>query len=302
MAQFDTVLKLHRANAADHVLEAAIRSAACDTAFSMGQNGLGSLLFRAVRWTERPTRVDQVGYPRPEHVKTAGRANTLGQPDFYACAHPASPYQEIGLKAGETFCLSVWKIAQPFVTIDLGYKHSADLPASNRNRFEPIDLHSQKFFEFAGEEFLRQSPVDGEPDYRLSSLISKVLLNDFTVEPGTLPTRPGEPVRAVGGISYPSIASRYFRENVALLPAVVDACLVLQEVHFGKALQSVNEGPEVLFEASDKAVEFGEDGQIHWLNLAPRVQRIRVEPLVKVEGGRRWVAQGQPYKHEAQSQ
>jgi hypothetical protein len=82
-------------------------------------------LYRGRLCVERPCTTMDVSYPRPEYVKTLGRANREGRPMFYACLGAFPVFFEIHAKQGDLVALSEWKLAQPLWMHHLGYHPDA---------------------------------------------------------------------------------------------------------------------------------------------------------------------------------
>jgi hypothetical protein len=86
---------------------------------------VSNLLYRGVRWMERPRYTHQLSYPPIERAGL-GRANRPGQPMFYGSRGAAPVFYELGVKAGDRIALSEWKVAESFWFHNVGY-HEAGL-------------------------------------------------------------------------------------------------------------------------------------------------------------------------------
>lgn len=260
--------------------------------------GMGQRLYRAVKWDRKPNSIQEVRYPPAALVKDFGRANHPGISMFYGAAHPSTPYQELNLKSDDKFAFSIWKIVQPFITFDLGRIYAKELDLDDGvkgGKFAPMNGGSKRFFRAMGEEFLKEVAIGNEAQYLISSTLTKVLLNNFTADKSKIATPKGEAVKQFGGVSYPSLCSKHFRENITLLPSIADHCLLLEEVHYAQCIGYSSDQSHISLLAIDKAT-LNSDGSLNWLNLKPREQEILIErPVDPTELKGRWNAKGTPF-------
>jgi hypothetical protein len=267
-------------------------------AISAGPNGMGQRLYRIVEWDRKPKDISEVSYPPAHLVNKYGRANIKNVSMFYGASHPSTPYQELQLATGETFAYSVWKIIEPFLTFDLGHVYKTEIGLNKQlkhNKFEPMNLVTKEFFREMGEEFLKEVADGNEYQYRISATLTKVLLNNFKIDKTKIFTPNGEAVKQFGGISYPSLCSKHYRENVALLPLIVEHCLRLEEVHFAQCLGYSNDDSHISVIAIDKSFP-DSNGVLNWLNLLPRQQEIMIERQIAPSENRgRWSAKGNAF-------
>lgn len=189
----------------------------------------GTVLFRAVRVTERPADRSRISYAPPQFIKTNGRLNKAGQSMFYGAFHLFTCLIECGWRVGEFFAVSAWLTKREMLFHHLGYsretlnafKAKRDLPffaqetaESDRNRL---------LREWQARVFTQHVPHGQEELYRLP-----ISLKDFAMS-AIKQLDPNAP-QIVSGVVYPSVAFHLLGDNVAILPSEVDQHMALFEV------------------------------------------------------------------------
>jgi hypothetical protein len=174
--------------------------------------------------------------------------------------------------------ISRWEVTRPVLLNTVGYHPSVrkkynssaepqswELPPDNYRK--PAHRLIWKFF---AEEFSRPVPVGSEDLYRVTVAIAERLLG---FSPRGRPTidsgewiSPEGPIR-FGGILYPTLAMRANGDNVAILPEVIDTCLVLRSVDF---LEIVNtDDLRFTIRTIDHAAKYTPEGEIEWTDRPP---------------------------------
>jgi hypothetical protein len=210
---------------------------------------VGTLIYRAVRVSQRPTHASRVSYPPLELVKTNGRLNRPGEGMFYGSLNQfASCLQECSWKVGEFFAISAWLTTKMMTFNHLGYSAEV-LAAFKSNRelpfFAKIKEQSDReklIREWQARVLTQKTPPSEEHLYRLP-----IALKDFALG-NMVQTDPNAP-DVFSGVIYPSVAMWLLGDNIAILPSEVDAKIALLEVIL-LTLDSIKE-------------EHKEDGSIH---------------------------------------
>jgi hypothetical protein len=208
----------------------------------------GNLLYRAVRWNRRPSKVDDVSYPPPANVTKLGRVNREGFPVFYAsCAGPGAFY-ELRAEKSDLIALSEWEVTEPLWMHNLGFHPDAlrRMGVSDvllRSRWhDPIPNERKRNAKLRRQLSLAftENIRDGEEyRYKQSIVIAELLFDK--AEP-ILTQYPDEPRHSrAAGIVYPAVQMKAAADNVAIFPEFVDSSLQIRSVRY------------VLVEAADEA-------------------------------------------------
>jgi len=192
----------------------------------------GTLIYRAVRVSQRPARKSRVGYPPVQLAKTNGRLNRPGEGMFYgSMSQFASCLYECSFKVGEFFAISAWLTTQIMTFNHLGYSTKV-LEASKSNRNLPFFAQMKEqgqsdrvrlIREWQARVFTQRVPPDQDHLYRLPIALKDFALGKMVQVDPKLPD-------VFSGVIYPSIAMWLLADNVAILPTEVDAKLALFEV------------------------------------------------------------------------
>lgn len=195
------------------------------------------------------TRHDQVSYIHDKEVLdkfvSFGRANEPKQPIFYGSITSPQIKQPRAVAYFETsellneldkhenceevFTLSRWRIFNDIEVIEMIFSDEA-LKVNEYNRLSlenqiknykhlPLADHYEQQLKFFSNEFAREDIKKGESHkYKITAAHSNYLWRKSHLK----------------GITYPSVASKYLGQNVALLPDVVDKHLKLETVSMFK--------------------------------------------------------------------
>jgi|SRR5208283_1219897 len=189
----------------------------------------GTLIYRAVRVTERPSNKSRISYPPPEHVRANGRLNKAGEVMFYGALNQfGSCLVECGYQVGEFFAVSAWLTKVTMTVNHLGYSQAVldqvkarrELPA-----FVKVDGDTERNMmirEWQSRIFTATVPQGREHLYRLS-----IALKNFAL--GPIHPVPNAPT-LFSGVLYPSVAMWLLGDNIAILSSEVDGKLELFEV------------------------------------------------------------------------
>lgn len=190
----------------------------------------GTLIYRAVRVTRRPSSKARISYPPPEAVETSGRCNRAGEVMFYGALNQfLSCLQECSWQAGEFFAISAWLTTEKMAFNHLGYT-TVVLKAFKALRELPYFANIQNdsdrnalIRDWQARIFTQRVPSGEEQMYRLPIALKEAALWKI-----------GQPYPAgpdlLSGIIYPSIAMWALGDNVAILPSEVDKKMALLEV------------------------------------------------------------------------
>lgn len=252
----------------------------------------GQILFRGVKWIDRPSNHSHLTYPPANLVRTFQRANRPGHPMFYCSVAREAPFFELGSRAGDYLAISRWRVNEKLIVNNAGYIDEV-LRRVNSDRNAPPSWEKQDpshdrpanrlIHGFLAQEFARDVPVGAEHVYKLSVAITEKLLGDLPL--GTK----DEDILCISGfagIIYPALAMRANTDNLALLPEFVDRFLQLEQVEYIR-IDSASDDLKYQVTKLDFANTFGPDGEIEWKGRLPQW---RVPPgstvRVSVEGGK----------------
>ena len=140
----------------------------------------GQLIYRGVRWDERPNNISQLSYPRSELVRVFGRASRPGESIFYGCTSRQSIFYELGLESQDKVAVAKWRMQSPFLLNNVGYtSRSFDNLQSNRVTpdwsviKEPATNSNDIRKEFFSQEFTKIVQKGEEHLYKLSIAIAE---------------------------------------------------------------------------------------------------------------------------------
>jgi hypothetical protein len=190
----------------------------------------GTLIYRAVRVTERPSHKSRISYPPPQYVRVNGRLNKAGEVMFYGALNQfASCLVECGHKVGEFFAVSAWLTTSLMTMNHLGYSQAVlDQMKARRElpsfaKWNVDDERNRIIREWQCRVFTATVPHNQEHLYRLP-----IALKNFAVG-RMVQTYPNAPT-LFSGVIYPSVAMWCLGDNIAILPSEVDTKLDLFEV------------------------------------------------------------------------
>jgi hypothetical protein len=156
----------------------------------------GELLFRTVRWDDRPSLIKQLSYP-PSHKIDYGRCNRPSDPVFYGSTNGISAIQELVPPNGARLVLSMWRVTKPIFAACVGYSEKTFRDfGSNRwsdiwwqkkstAEIEPIGAGTPEnnlVNRFLAKEFTRSIPKGDAWKYKLSACISETFLKGKPAE------------------------------------------------------------------------------------------------------------------------
>ncbi|HJX85023.1 MAG TPA: hypothetical protein VJ723_11820 [Candidatus Angelobacter sp.] len=190
----------------------------------------GTLVYRAVRVTERPFHKSRISYPPPQYARVNGRLNEVGKPMFYGALNQfASCLLECGHKVGEFFAVSAWLTTSIMTMNHLGYSQAVlDLMKTRRElpsfaKWNTDDERNKMIREWQCRVFTATVPCNQEHLYRLPIALKNFALGRM------VQTYPNAPT-LFSGVIYPSIAMWLLGDNIAILPSEVDSKMNLFEV------------------------------------------------------------------------
>jgi hypothetical protein len=191
---------------------------------------IGTLIYRAVRVSQRPTHKSRISYPPIDVVKSNGRLNRVGEVIFYGALNQfASCLQECSWQVGEFFAVSAWLTTQAMTFNHLGYS-TAVLGALNSERevpfFAQMNQDSERnalIREWQARIFTQRVLAGQENLYRLPIALKTFALSKM------VQIDPHSP-DIFSGVIYPSTAMWLLGDNIAILPAEVETKMALFEV------------------------------------------------------------------------
>jgi hypothetical protein len=191
---------------------------------------IGTLIYRAVRVSQRPTHQSRVSYPPVEFAKSSGRLNGIGDVMFYgAVGQFASCLLEIECLVGEFFAISAWLTTKAMTFNHLGYSTKV-LQTLKSRRDLPFFAHATGdserdaiLREWQARVFTQHVASGQEHLYRLPIALKEFALSKMVQIDPRLPT-------VFSGVIYPSVAMWLLADNIAILPPEVDTKMALLEV------------------------------------------------------------------------
>lgn len=241
----------------------------------------GQLIYRGVRWDDRPNNVNQLSYPPSGLVGVLGRVNRPGKSMFYGCTSIQSIFCELGLESQDKVAVAKWRMKSPFLLNNVGYTSESfnDLQ-SNRAlpewsvMKEPPKSSNAIRKEFFSREFTKRVQKGEEHLYKLSIAIAEKHVH-------------GE---KFAGLLYPSVTQHANADNMAIKPDYVDRGMCVEEVQYIQ----VNKHPKELeynIVVLDSANEFAGGGEILWKGPPKKwiLDRKGAMLFFRVEKGK-WVA------------
>lgn len=231
-------------------------------------------IYRAVRWSELPQNVVDLGCPPSERVPL-GRANRQNSPVFYGSAGCHSTILELAPNLGDRLVISKWRTRSNLTLVCAGYSAEVLQGKSGLNRCESLpwvtqhaaDSLSKKpgnqlVHRFIAREFTKTVPHDQPWRYKISAAISDVALNALSFE------MLGNPRVNIAGIVYPSSPNEANADNVALKPEVATEQLEFVCVQYIEITQKTN-APAYSMHGLNFADTLSADGRIEWQNRFP---------------------------------
>jgi len=199
----------------------------------------GKKLYRARHIAQiamKPRHRSLISYPPQESVNKRGRLNAVGQSLFY-CSLPAHENEkdfDIGclyecyVKPGDFYVIGEWTVDQPLLLSHMGFSHPdlsgafrAGQPWMNVEDSNPMISH---IGDWTSRVFTR-AVSDGEEDqYGMSIALAKYCMRDFD--------EPSDGFERASGVIYPSVATQFATDNIALLPCEVDRAVTLTKAWF----------------------------------------------------------------------
>ncbi len=178
-----------------------------------------TLVFRAVKVTQRPVSKQRISYPPPKAVRALGRCNRAGEVMFYGAFNQfVSCIQELSWQPGDLFALSAWLTTAQMAFNHLGYS-AETLTRFNALRELPFFSNPESgsdrnwlIRQWQARVFTQRVPAGQEHLYRLPIALKEAALWQI-----------GQPIpkdlKMLSGIIYPSIATSALADNVAILPS-----------------------------------------------------------------------------------
>jgi len=235
-------------------------------------------LYRARR-IERPSKLEEVYYPKPELIKKLGRINNIGEPFFYAATARSVPFFELDVQPGEHVTVACWKTKKPLLLNHVGFtKECKDKLNSNRDlsqiyefvkNMANFDETNKLVSNFLASKFVEIIPKGYEHNYKTTIAIAKKLLM------GNL----------LNGILYPTIAMSGNADNVVLKPDYADNNLEFVSVEHIKIKE--RNGMKIEIDVLDSATKIENNGLFKWSGrkLQWKITEDGGELQMKSEGG-----------------
>jgi hypothetical protein len=216
----------------DSELQDSVRTIHTGFVFQAPTFPTGTLVYRAVRVSQRPAHKSRVSYPPAQIAKSNGRLNRPGEGMFYGSMNQfATCLYECSFKVGEFFAISAWLTTQRMTFNHLGYstavleafKSGRSLPFFVQMKDQEQSERNRLIREWQARVFTQNVPPDQDHLYRLP-----IALKDFAL--GKMVQIDPELPDVFSGVIYPSIAMWLLADNIAILPTEVDTKLALFEV------------------------------------------------------------------------
>jgi hypothetical protein len=167
-------------------------------------------IYRAVKWSKRPTNIKQLIHPKPECITSIGRCNDIGVSYFYGSFNWEPTLFELRVKEGDFIVLSLFNAIDHLEFAPIGFTNEVfqrlfsnrvPPPEARPNNVELIERDSNKIVDkYIAESFTKIVNVGEEYKYKISVAISKFIMSNEHID----------------GIIYPSILMKADSENIAL--------------------------------------------------------------------------------------
>jgi hypothetical protein len=231
-------------------------------------------IYRAVRWSDKPTNRTQLSYP-PSSVVPQGRVNSPGNSMFYGSAGCHSTILELAPDLGDRLAISKWRTKTNLHLICVGYTEQAFRDKGGMSRFaelpwvkqyaeDPLSKRKGNDFvhEYLAREFTKRVPANEVWRYKISATYAESVLGarSFGIQ--------GSPAIELAGIVYPSTPNEANADNVALKPYIVDNYLEFVSVQYIEISQKAP-GPTYSMRGLDFADSLSASGEIEWQNSFP---------------------------------
>lgn len=238
---------------------------------------IGQILYRGVKWKDKPSFRHQASYPPPEMVTTYQRANRPGQPMFYSSIAREGAIFELRPMPGDHIAVSKWKLARKVIVNNIGYLKSAfenlgssrSVPLSwGHDDTFPLAERNKLVARFFATQFTKIVPPGNEHEYKMCTAIAEKHYIGKILSERSFGHEYGDTSR-FGGLIYPTISMRANADNIALLPEVADTNLTPLSVEW---LRIDAEGPDFGYQVTmlDFANSFGPTGEIEWKGRLPQ--------------------------------
>jgi hypothetical protein len=252
-------------------------------------SNIDELIYRAVRWENKPTHRSQLSYP-PSSKVTLGRANFPKLPIFYGSAGCHSTILELEPNQGDRLTISKWSIKKSLNLICIGYTKNAFLGKSGMNRFEQLPwskqhaadqlsnkMGNQLVHEFLAREFTKKVSNGKDWEYKISASISEMLINahSFGVN--------GAPPLEIAGILYPSTPNENNADNLALKCSIADEYLEFVSVQYIEISTKIDRYQYKIL-GIDYADSLLENGDIEWKGSFPSNLFAGTDLIAKYDG------------------
>lgn len=239
----------------------------------------GNYLYRAILYREKPTLINQLGYPPANLVTKCGRANSVNQSMFYCSTDKSAPFFELRPKVGDTLAISTWRTKDVLLLNHIGFtKEVTDMLKSKRDLTSIHDFVettkksstlNEYVYNFLGSSFAQKIDIENSHLYNLTNAIANKLLTGDVFN----------------GILYPSILMFGNADNIVLKPEVFDKVLEFVSVEFVNI--TVATDSEYKFTGIDSAVQI-ENNTIKWTGKLLSWKVLQDEPIIAKRNGDSW--------------
>lgn len=225
----------------------------------------GLSLFRAIKYTDKPLRWENIIYP-PEECTKWNRASEPGEQLFYCSTVKKAPFYELELQAGDRLVLANWINTLPLFLNCIGYNLEEIMALSAVYhapvRFDGIDrdqlMNENNVFSNAYFKSAFSRRIETEEYHKLTIAIARKFNagNPTGQEGSSTP---------FAGMIYHTSRLDDTADNIALKPNVIDVGLLeLQKLEFIEILSVEND--KYRYRILDYA-ESVQNGNIKWYNL-----------------------------------
>lgn len=184
--------------------------------WSMGLNlAIDLLLFRGIKYSEKPNFVSETSYPPPEYAKM-NRASELGESMFYCTTNKKVIFYELKLQPGDKIVISTWRVVKNIFVNSIGY---------TKNNLENLGYEGDAF---KWDEDGNNNPILDEENMYMNEYFSKCFSQNIESDTTNLYKKTIPIAKRLFhddlfmGLIYPTIQYNAKYENLAIIPKALD--------------------------------------------------------------------------------
>ncbi len=178
----------------------------------------GNHIYRGVEHKNKPMEVSKLTYPPNNLALDFQRCNPPNKAMFYGSSYSRVIPDELNLEKGNhVIYISRWSIVKPIICVEIFPEQETEAPSPEK------DL----IYSFFGTKFTQPIHKTYSSQYKITSAISEVMIQDYITPPKNKITKyPTE----LGALIYRSVSHTSRADCSAIKPHIADECLSLDYV------------------------------------------------------------------------